>query len=104
MIGSPQPIYGWWGPDALRHINKSRGLQAHDTRFVVRRQTLLTTLGRRSTSAQWRREAPLRPPTSSPSSVSAGGDPKDDGIYSVTTSTPTPWTLPEQRLLLDTMV
>jgi len=37
------------GPDALRYKYRSRGLQAHNTKFVVRRQTLLITLGRWST-------------------------------------------------------
>jgi hypothetical protein len=58
------------------------------------------TLGLPIGSAQWRREAPPRRlrSTPTPSSVSAGGGPKDDVIYIGAAPTLTPWTSPDLLL------
>ena len=109
LIWGAQPIYGWWALDALHYINRSRGLQAHNTKFVVRRQTLLTSPRPSDRLAQWRREAPprrLHSTPSPPSSISAGGGSKDE-IYVIAASTLSPWTPPDplspETLMVETL-
>ena len=85
------------GPPTRCAINIGVGGYRHNTKFVVRRQNPTHIPRPSDRLVQWRREAPprrLRPTPSPPSSVSVGGGPKDDGIYCVTTSTPSPWMLP----------
>jgi len=94
LIGGAQPIHGWWAPDALRYKKRS-GARRHATLSSPCTHLTPQTLGHPIGFAQWRREAPLRHSPTPPSSVSAGGGPKDDGIYSATASTLSTWTPPD---------